>query len=212
MPYRRRVVAEQLEIERKFDVDAGFAVPRLDGVPGVAAVGGPVVHELAAVYHDTPDLRLVRARVTLRRRTGGPDEGWHLKLPAGAARRELHAPLAAGTDVAPAELLEVVDGLLAGELPAPVVTMRTRRVVTVLRDDAGRVLAELADDAVTATVPGDAGAAPEVRSWRELEVELVDGPEAVLAAVGEVLLAAGARPSPRASKLALALYSRLGGG
>ncbi|SEL27683.1 CYTH domain-containing protein [Blastococcus sp. DSM 46786] len=205
------MVAEQLEIERKFDVDEGFAVPALDGVPGVAAVAGPVVHELAAVYHDTADLRLVRTRVTLRRRTGGPDEGWHLKLPAGAARRELHAPLTDGTDVAPAELLDVIGGLLAGEVPAPVVTMRTRRVVTALRDAPGRVLAELADDTVTATVAaGTAGGAPEVRSWRELEVELVDGPEAVLAAVGEVLVAAGARPSPRASKLAFALSSRLG--
>ncbi|WP_236831335.1 CYTH domain-containing protein [Blastococcus sp. KM273128] len=206
------MVAEQLEIERKFDVDGGFAVPPLDGVPGVAAVAEPVVHELAAVYHDTPDLRLVRARVTLRRRTGGPDEGWHLKLPAGAARRELHVPLAAGTDVAPAELLEVVADLLVGEVPAPVVSMRTRRVVTALRDDAGRELAELADDTVTATVPAGAGAAPAVRTWRELEIELVDGPETVLAAVGEVLVAAGARPSPRASKLALALSSRLGSG
>ncbi|MGY1724050.1 CYTH domain-containing protein [Blastococcus sp. SYSU DS0533] len=208
------MVAEQLEIERKFDVDGEFTVPRLDEVPGVAAVADPVVHELTAVYHDTPDLRLVRARVTLRRRTGGPDEGWHLKLPAGAAaRRELHAPLADGTDVAPAELLEVIGGLLAGEVPAPVVTMRTRRVVTALRDAAGRVLAELADDTVTATVgAGTGGGAPEVRSWRELEVELVDGPEPLLAAVGEVLLAAGARPSPRASKLAFALASRLGSG
>ncbi|MGY1836723.1 CYTH domain-containing protein [Blastococcus sp. SYSU DS0510] len=205
------MVAEQLEIERKFDVDEGFTVPALAGVDGVAVVAEPVVHELAAVYHDTPDLRLVRARITLRRRTGGPDEGWHLKLPAGSARRELHAPLAGGADVAPAELLEVIGGLLAGEVPAPVVTMRTRRVVRELGDAEGRVLAELADDTVTATVPAEAaGGTPEVRTWRELEVELVDGPEAVLAAVGEALLAAGARPSPRASKLAHALSSRLG--
>ncbi|MGY1718248.1 CYTH domain-containing protein [Blastococcus sp. SYSU DS0552] len=206
------MVAEQLEIERKFDVDEAFVPPSLDAVPGVAVVDAPVLHQLAAVYHDTPDLRLVRARVTLRRRTGGPDEGWHLKLPADGARRELHAPLAHGTDVAPAELLEVITGLLAGEVPGPVVTMRTRRVVTALRDAAGRVLAELADDTVTATVAATApGDVPEVRSWRELEVELVDGSEPILAAVGDVLVAAGARPSPRASKLASALSSRLDG-
>jgi hypothetical protein len=42
------------------------------------------------VYFDTSDLRLLRAGVTLRRRTGGPDEGWHLKLPAGADSRDEH--------------------------------------------------------------------------------------------------------------------------
>ncbi|MGY2083546.1 CYTH domain-containing protein [Blastococcus sp. SYSU DS0539] len=204
------MVTEQLEVERKFDVDAAFVLPALDVVPGVAAADAPRTHELEAVYHDTADLRLVRGRVTLRRRTGGPDEGWHLKLPAGAARRELHLPLDRGAGTAPAELLDVVAGLLAGEVPGPVVTLRTRRVVTVLRDAGGRALAELADDTVTATVPAAvAGEPPEVRSWREVEVELVDGEEPLLAAVGEVLVAAGARPSPRASKLAFALSSRL---
>lgn len=207
------MVTEQLEVERKFDVDEGFVLPGLAGVPGVAAVDPPVTHHLEAVYHDTADLRLVRGRVTLRRRAGGPDEGWHLKLPAGAARRELHLPLDRGTDAAPAELLDVVTGLLGGAATGPVVTMRTRRVVTELRDAAGRVLAELADDAVTATVPAGApGGPPEVRRWREVEIELVGGGEPLLTAVGEALVAAGARPSPRASKLAFALSSRLGGG
>jgi inorganic triphosphatase YgiF len=207
------VVTEQLEVERKFDVDATFVPPGLGRVPGVAAVDPPVTHELAAVYHDTADLRLVRGRITLRRRTGGPDEGWHLKLPAGAARRELHLPLHRGVDAAPPELLEVVADLLRGARPAPVVTLRTRRVVTALRDASGRVLAELADDTVTATVPAAApGAPPEVRSWREVEVELVEGDEPLLTAVGEALVAAGARPSPRASKLATALSSRLAAG
>ncbi|CCG01065.1 CYTH domain-containing protein [Blastococcus saxobsidens] len=206
------MVSEQLEIERKFDVDAAFVPPPLDGVPGVAAVDPPVTHELAAVYHDTADLRLVRGRVTLRRRTGGPDEGWHLKLPAGTARRELHLPLDRGLGTAPPELLEMVADLLQGERPAPVVVLRTRRVVTALRDASGRVLAELADDTVTATVAaGGQDEAPEVRSWREVEVELVDGDEPLLSAVGDALVAAGAQPSPRASKVAFALSSRLGG-
>ncbi|MCZ2858768.1 CYTH domain-containing protein [Blastococcus sp. VKM Ac-2987] len=205
------MVTEQLEVERKFDVDEAFALPPLEAVPGVAAADPPEAHELEAVYHDTPGLRLVRGRVTLRRRTGGPDAGWHLKLPAGAARRELHLPLDDGAGSAPAELLDAVAGLLAGEVPEPVVTMRTRRVVTVLRDARGRALAEVADDTVTATVRAAArGGTPEVRSWREVEVELVEGEEPLLGAVGEVLVAAGARPSPRASKLAFALSSRLG--
>nr|WP_275585411.1 CYTH domain-containing protein [Blastococcus saxobsidens] len=202
-----------MEIERKFDVGAGFEVPDLAGVPGIAAAGPPAAHDLVAVYHDTADLRLVRSRVTLRRRTGGPDEGWHLKLPAGAARRELHLPLGEAAGGPPRELRDAVAELVAGEALVPVVTLRTRRVATALRDAEGRVLAEVADDTVAATVlPTAPAGEPEQRSWREVEVELVEGEEPLLAAVGAVLVAAGAQPSARVSKLASALAGRLGTG
>jgi CHAD domain-containing protein len=83
-------------------------------------------------------------------------------------------------------------------------------VVTELRDDAGRVLAELADDTVTATVPASGpDEALEVQTWREVEVELVEGNEALLAAVAERLSAAGARPSAAVSKLGRALAARV---
>ena len=85
-----------LEVETKYDVDDDFVVPELTGLDGVATVDPPVEHSLEAVYFDTTDLRLLRARVTMRRRTGGTDAGWHLKLPAGTARREVHAPLGRG--------------------------------------------------------------------------------------------------------------------
>src|SRR5205085_7888280 len=68
-----------LEVERKFDVPAAFVLPDLGAVPGVAAVDPPEERSLEAVYHDTVDLRLLRVPVTLRRRTGGPDAGWHVK-------------------------------------------------------------------------------------------------------------------------------------
>ena len=46
----------------------------------------PPVQALDAVYFDTPGKDLARNRITLRRRTGGPDAGWHLKLPEGTRR------------------------------------------------------------------------------------------------------------------------------
>ena len=49
---------------------------------------GPEEQTLEAVYFDTEDLRLARAGVTLRRRRGGDDAGWHLKLPAGGDSRD----------------------------------------------------------------------------------------------------------------------------
>jgi inorganic triphosphatase YgiF len=211
----------KIEIERKYSVGAEFAVPDLSGVPAVASVTGPRTYQLTAVYWDTPGFRLAGAHITLRRRTGGTDAGWHLKLPAGAERREVHAPLDAGTDSAgagaergggestvPAELAGLVTGV-TGDLPLrPIARLQTARTVRHLMDGAGQVLAEVADDQVTGSLPDPEGAAGswQVRStWREVEVELYQGTTDLLAAVGPLLLAAGAQPSPAASKLSLLL-------
>lgn len=203
------MITGHLEIETKYDVDEGFALPCLSGLPGVATVHEPVEHLLEAVYLDTDDLRLLRARITLRRRTGGADAGWHLKLPAGTARRELHAPLGRGTKDPPGALRDTVTGILRGARARPVAMLRTRRLLTALCDADGRLLAEIADDAVTATLLEGPDGAAEVSSWREVEVELGTGDEALAAAVGERLLAAGARPSASASKIARVLAGRL---
>jgi CHAD domain-containing protein len=205
------VASGHVEVERKYDVDGGFVVPDPAGLvdAGVATVDEPVEHALEAVYHDTADLRLARARITLRRRTGGADAGWHLKLPGdGGARTELHEPLGRSVKNPPRALLEPVRGILRGAPTLPVATLRNHRVVRILRDADGRALAEIADDTVTASASGPDGAA-ELQAWREVEVELVDGDEALLAPVGEWLVEAGARPSGSASKLARVLSSRL---
>jgi CHAD domain-containing protein len=204
------MATEQLEVERKFDVDPTFAVPELTDLGEGTAVEGPVEHSLEAVYFDTPDFRLIGSRITLRRRTGGTDEGWHLKLPADdGARWEQHSPLGRAAKRPPRAVIAPVLGVLRGAPAAPVATLRTRRLVTVLRDAEGRVLAEVADDTVTATTPSpDPGTPAEVRIWREVEVELGAGDEALLAAVAERLVAAGARPSESASKVGRALAGR----
>ena len=84
-----------------------------------------------------------------------------------------------------------------------------------LLDSAGQVLAEVADDEVTGSLPdqssrrtngpGDPEAWPTAIAWREVEIELARGPVGLLDDAGRVLLAAGARPSPAASKLSLLL-------
>ena len=62
--------------------------------PRAASPAPPTEFALSAVYYDTADLRLLRSRLTLRRRRGGNDAGWHLKLPAGAdSRDEVRLPL-----------------------------------------------------------------------------------------------------------------------
>ena len=92
---------EQVEIERKYAVGDELPLPELTGV-GVAT-GTPVEsaeavapYQLEAVYFDTADGALARQRIALRRRRGGHDEGWHVKLPAAEGRTELQWPLGVG--------------------------------------------------------------------------------------------------------------------
>jgi inorganic triphosphatase YgiF len=200
----------KVEIERKYSVGADFVVPDLSAVRGVAGVTDPKTYHLTAVYLDTPGFRLASARITLRRRTGGTDAGWHLKLPEGAARREVHAPLGTGPGAVPAELAELVAGVTGGQPLRPIARLQTTRTVRHLTDAAGRVLAEVADDHVRGSLPeaGQAGGAEswrEATAWREVEVELDAGTPDLLDAAGNVLLAAGAEVSPAASKLSLLL-------
>lgn len=202
---------QQLEIERKFEVGPEFVVPELAGVPGVASVSEPEEIELSATYYDTPGLRLLRSRVTLRRRTGGSDAGWHVKLPAAdGARTELHEPLGRAVRRPPAAVLAPVRGLVGTQPAGPVATLQTHRVLRRLLAADGRQLAEVADDLVTGTaLPTGAGEPATVTAWRELEVELAEGDAEVLAAVAGVLVAAGARPSRSASKAGQVLAHRL---
>jgi hypothetical protein len=106
----------------------------------------------------------------------------------------------------PAELASLVSGVTGDLPPRPIARLRTARTVRHLLDADGRVLAEVADDRVTGSLPdGAADTWRESGRWREVEVELDQGTPGLLKAAGQVLLGAGARPSPAASKLSLLL-------
>ncbi|MFE9623121.1 CHAD domain-containing protein [Streptomyces sp. NPDC006527] len=188
------------EIERKYESDDS-ALPDLTGVAGVAAVLDKGVAELDATYYDTADERLAAASLTLRRRTGGSDAGWHLKFPvAPGVRDEIRAPL---SDTVPRSLAGLVRSRVRGAELVPVVRLRSARDVRDLVDGEGRLLAEVSLDAVRADrLTGRGGSA----RWTEIEVELADGGDpAFLDTVEEQLRTAGVRPSASASKLARAL-------
>jgi inorganic triphosphatase YgiF len=202
-------MAEHLEIEQKFDVDTGFERPSFDGLPGVSAAA-PVLHHLSATYFDTADGRLAAGKITLRRRTGGTDEGWHLKLPAGTgARREVRAPLGTSGREVPEALAARVAGVTGGAPLAPIARLDTERTVVTLTGSDGHVVAEVADDLVTAwrlPAPGETGSRPPgTQQWREVEVEVPTADPALQRAAAEVLFAAGARPAGHGSKLARVL-------
>src|SRR5215813_13003121 len=74
---------EITETERKYEAPQEAALPDLADLPDVAGESDPEEQTLRAEYYDTDALRLLRHGITLRRRTGGSDAGWHLKLPLG---------------------------------------------------------------------------------------------------------------------------------
>ena len=200
-------MSEFLEIEQKFDVDTGFERPSFGALAGVSEAA-PTVQHLSATYFDTADQRLAAGKITLRRRTGGTDEGWHLKLPEGAGeRREVHAPLGTAEREVPEELAARVAEVTGGQPLVPIATLDTERTVVTLRGDDGGVAAEIADDLVTGRRLRADGSPAAALRWREIEVEVPHEDPALQRATADALLAAGARPSGHASKLARVLDS-----
>ena len=161
------------ETEIKYDAPAGASLPRLDDLPKVAGTSGPDEERLEAEYYDTGDLRLIRAGITLRRRRGGDDAGWHLKLPLGAqTRREIRLPLGRTGRRVPGELARLVRVHTRGKPLGPTAQLTTRRQRVILLDQAGNSLAKVVADDVSARTLGDTTA---LSSWREIEVELTGG-------------------------------------
>ncbi len=72
-----------LELEHTYAPGPDDEVPDLAAADGVTSVEEGGSADLVATYFDTEDLALTRAGVSLRRRLGGSDAGWHLKVPAG---------------------------------------------------------------------------------------------------------------------------------
>jgi CHAD domain-containing protein len=203
-------MSRHVEVERKFDVDESTLSPSFAGLTAITRIEKQPTQTLHAVYFDTPGRDLAAKRVTLRRRSGGSDAGWHLKLPAGPdARTEIRAPLGAADadrDRVPEELRDVVAAIVRDRPLRPVAQITTNRDVHLLCGQDGAVLAQFCDDEVCASL---AEPAEEVQRWREWELELV-GPDAarnseLLDRLSNRLLDAGATPSRHASKLARVL-------
>jgi CHAD domain-containing protein len=201
------MATEIRETERKYEAPPGTLLPDLDDLSGVAAESSPEEQRLEARYYDTEDLRLIRSGVTLRRRQGGSDPGWHLKLPEGGdSRREIQLPLARATRQVPKELGGLVRAFTRGEALLPVAEINTVRHRLVLLDEAGGSLAEVVDDDVSASTLGGQTA---LSHWREVEVELTGGGRGLLAAADKRLRRSGLRPAGRQAKLERALAGQL---
>jgi CHAD domain-containing protein len=191
------------EVERKFEADPGSPLPDLAGAG--ERVGKAVESRLDATYFDTADARLARRGITLRRRTGGEDAGWHLKLPAGPDERtEVRLPLGRATRTVPRALTQDVRAIVRGRPLVPIAVLRTTRIERLLLDDKGNELAAVADDTVHGQRLSDPTPQDET-TWREVEVELLGGDRSFFDAVSARLSAAGLTRSGSSSKLARVL-------
>ncbi len=218
MPVEAPKTSRYLEVERKFDVGESTVSPSFEGIAAVARVQKSPTQSLDATYFDTPTHDLARNKITLRRRTGGTDAGWHLKLPAGPdARTEVRAPLDASEhDTVPTELRDVVLAIVRDRPLEPVARITTERETQVLYGAEGTALAEFSNDHVTAWSAAGAddpdSGGPAQQEWREWELELTGAGEGngvadteLLSRLSNRLLDAGAAPAGHASKLARAL-------
>ncbi len=195
-------ISSSIETERKYDVGVSTVVPTIVGFRTAAVREADALH---AIYYDTPNGALAANAIALRLRTGGHDDGWHLKKMTGQGERvEYHASVSSDP---PAGLLALVNHITQGPLIA-IAVIDTQRATTLVTDAEGKDVAEIADDRVS-TVDLRSGIK---RAWREWEVELTgdhssdsESRTALLDRIEASLLATGAAPSKYLSKLGRAL-------
>jgi inorganic triphosphatase YgiF len=152
------------EREDKFEVDPDWVLPP---VIGLVPEGGRLdqeVRRLENTYFDTPGAGLRVFGVTLRRRVGGSETGWQLKVPNGTARTELQS--SSRTKRLPPAFAKGVAGLRAGETLQPVAMIMTTRAAYRLLDANGELVLQIADDQVESGPPDGKST---LRSWREVE-------------------------------------------
>src|SRR5262245_49884161 len=102
----------------KLDAEPGFALPDLGGRTLAPRT-------LTSTYFDTPDRRLLRSGITLRRRVENRTGTWQLRLPSENGRSELEER--GGPGRVPAAFEGLLAASLHGTELTPAVKLRTRR-------------------------------------------------------------------------------------
>ncbi len=188
-----------IERELKVEVPDDFVVPVFEGFEELSSSSV----QLHATYWDTAGLALAGWGHTLRSRkaTDGSEQGWTLKLAGDgdggevdlAVRREIN--LGDQADTPPVAALDIVRGIVGHTPIIPVAVINTVRNRRRLRHLTSGTMIEVDDDTVTSQVAGAAGP-----SFREIEVEVLDGDTVVLKRAAKLLRQAGAAmpdPTPK---------------
>jgi len=183
-----------VETEFKFRVPTDFELPSFPSSLGIWT--NESVRNMDATYWDTTDATLLRWGITMRIRTGGGDDGWHLKIPVSpqesvsdvSVRTELHRDATSASP--PIEFLEMLSTILQGSEVIPIARVQTERKPQILTDSRGAVI-ELVDDSVTLSHGEQI-----IDEFREIEIELMSElvmQEALV--IAEILGNAGAQTS-----------------
>ena len=192
---------EQVEYEFTFTPADDAVLPDLSVLPDVDSLDPWQDYDLEAVYFDTPQLSLARSGVTLRRRSGGTDDGWHLKVPTvdGTGRTELRTPLGRAVHTPPKQLRTAALPWSRNEPLRVVATIRVSRRMQQLLAADGSTLAALCDD----TIHGQSLLAdqPQHHTWREWELELGNGTRSLVRQAYEMLRETAGEPITGGSKL-----------
>jgi len=199
-------VAVQGEVETTYeaglDLDLATVLDRaVADVEGLSLSGEPEHRGLDATYFDTADLRLAQVGITLRRRTGGDDAGWHLKIPHRTNEKvEKHVPLSAARHRVPAPLRRLVGARVLDQDLVPVARIRTERDAYAITGSEESPQAEVADDRVEASRLGEGEDVEAVLVWREVEIELTGGSTSVMDELDRRVRARGLVPSQGAAR------------
>jgi len=200
MPYKTA------ELELKFSAPADFAAGALTSQAGIEEIAELPAINLSAVYYDTDDLRLARAGVTLRYRTGDDNgDAWTLKLPTPDTRElrdEVVINEASGSSL-PDEARRLTTAFARGAELHRVARLRTRRRRWSLRESGGRELAELVDDRVSVL-----DGRRVTQRFHELEVEARSSDLDELRRIEGALSRMGFAPSSQSPKVFRALGPR----
>jgi CHAD domain-containing protein len=153
--------------------------------------------KLVSVYYDTATYRLAHAKITLRRRKENGKEVWQLKLPLEKGRREIE--LVGGETAPPRSAYDLLVVHLQGERLEPVATLRTWRS-GIRVGAAGGGGADVVLDTVSVLKNKRA-----IQSFREVEIERLNGDDALVARLEQTLRRAGAEDHDGRPKLFRAL-------
>ena len=201
-------VTEHREVEYKYRVPAKLDVDVADLLKQCgASVRAEPQRSMFATYFDTANLTLLRWGITLRYRTGGGDDGWHLKIPnddsvGSVVRDEIHVDASPGA--VPIQLASIVAPLVRRQEILPLALVHTERTPFLVASGGSEQLLEVVDDSVDVGTPGE----HPTTTFREIEVEVLSDDALPLAqSIGTLLIGVGVESSS-VSKAAAALGKR----
>lgn len=166
----------------RFAVDAATPLPDLADLTPDGARWERAAETVESGHVDTAGHDLLRAGVSLSRRTNGSTAGWRLELPGrpvpDVPDRVRSVP---ATEVPPA-LAAAVLGVRRGQDLGPVATVTVHRTLHRLLDADGDLLLELADETVhTSAATADGALLAEWRRWQLVAAPDSPGPVAAVA-------------------------------